>query len=75
MCAVNLSKPNCIKLCWVSGVHCTLYIAHTGNYCWTQAGFDKFTHTYLCTQQTLKVYEFIVVNQALPSLHGESLNK
>ena len=56
---VNFSKPSWIQLQFQSN--------------WIQAGFDKFKHTYLCTPRTHKGFKGTVVNRALLSLHGRSI--
>ena len=53
---INFSMPACLLLsCVHSTALCanwTINLAYTRICSWTQAGFDAFTHIYLCTQTT-----------------------
>ena len=44
-------------------VHNEFNTAHRVNWSWIQAGFDKFTHTYLYIKQILKGFKVTIANR------------
>ena len=62
-----------IRIPRIKGTVFELYAAQTEICSWTQAGFDTFTHIYLCILQIHKGFKGIVIIQELPFLHDGSL--
>ena len=69
---VNLSIHPIVFRFEVRCALCTIWTQHSKHRSWIQAGFDKFTHTYLCVRWKQKCFKGTVVNQSFPSEQEES---